>query len=1094
MEIITARPHRLTKELVRLVGEQAAAGGRCIVLVPSQETLHTELTLMEGLGADGFFTVDVLSPGRLRDLVFERGGRPAGRIYDERGKRMVLSAVLEEEQANLRVYGRAAEHGQQSLAAKLSETLAGLKRSGVDPERLQAMAAAGNEALNGKLEDIARVYARYKERMAGSLDAEDLLEEALRRMEPSGVLRGRHVFVSGFDILTPAFARELAGLAKAAASLTVLMETDANGAMDGALFAPVNFSLDRLCAEAAALGLEMKKTALKLPLDAPDDLQALEAGLCAAEPEVFHELPQHIQLRAASGIRREAHLACAEIRRLAAEGEPLEEVGVLYPAEGPYASLMASILPQYGIAAYTAEKRPAAAHPLSRFLLSALGARENGRWRMAEVAECLQSGFLPLAREEGDALCAYCEQMEIRGDGFGRPFRWRTGEQMTEEALAAVEESRRRAAEPLMRLHERLGKSKTADEAIGAVLALLDEVDAQRTLETLQRELEAIGFGSEAQDCAQIWNALMETLDQLHTALEGCASPGRLTRRLLESGLTALELSALPPAGGAVLCGSIGNLRIGRVRRLFVLGMNDRATAPAAGMFTARERETLEQDGVHLGLGDRERDALDRLHMLQAMTSARETLYVSYSLSDESGAALREGEAVQALRRIFPALRVTGGLLSEELPELLCAPGPAALSLALALRDLPEEDGRYAPLCAALQATEEGKGALAVVRERAMNPPPRRVTRGQAERLYGLRHESASVSRLETFAGCPYRYFVQYGLRPAPERQAGVDAADLGTLYHEAVRRFVDEAMALPSFPKLSDTEIAALTGRVSEEVTEPLERSPLGETKRGEALRRRAGRTIERVSRRILQQITEGGFTPYALELAFGEQGLPPLTIALADGTHLHLRGRIDRVDVLTADGRSLRVIDYKSGQRRVDATRVYYGLQLQLLIYLAAALRAVPEARAAGFFYFQIADPNIKTDKRVAEEVEKELAKRFSLSGVTLSDVEIIRAQDRTHADRIKKDGTPGRGITAVDDEGMGRLLAFAQRKAAELYDASQSGVIDDDPYELPGTRENDVCTMCGLGAVCGFDPSRRQHRALKKKTMDDLTCGPV
>ena len=109
--------------------------------------------------------------------------------------------------------------------------------------------------------------------------------------------------------------------------------------------------------------------------------------------------PTAIELHAASGKRQEVYLAAARMRRLAAEGEDAAQMAVVYPKQSGYGPLLQNILPMYGLSAYVAEKRQAGAHPLSRFILSALTAI-SGNWRLADILECAQSGFLGLSQDE----------------------------------------------------------------------------------------------------------------------------------------------------------------------------------------------------------------------------------------------------------------------------------------------------------------------------------------------------------------------------------------------------------------------------------------------------------------------------------------------------------------------------------------------------------------------------------------------------------------------------------------------------------------------------------------------------------------------
>ncbi len=1095
MNVVTARPHRLLPFVVREIGRLTREGKPCMLLVPEQYTLQAEIDVLTGLHLPGSFLIDVLSPARLQSRVFERAGWPDRVIFDERGKRMVLSEIVQQEKDELALYRGAAESGAPGFIARLCALIADFKRSGLTALDVETRAQALSEesAARRKLMDAARLYAAYERRMAGQLaDAEDISLAMRERLARSQVADGQHVFVYGFDMLTPTFSAELLHLSTLCASLTLTLETDGEDAPDGRLFSAVNHSLDRFARMAREAGVPLSRARLDEPLPAPEDLREMERRLFAPGLPPAAAAPEHIALRAASGQRQEVHLLGAQIRRMLFSGEDPADIAVVYPPGSGYAPLLSSILPQYGVSAYVAEKRSAAAHPLCRYLLGALAVVSEG-FRAADVCECVQSGFTGLTDEEADALCAYMEDVGLRPGEARRPFAYAKG--ASEEELSQLNESRERVMRPLVAFSLALRDAYTADETIEAVIALLDAVDAFDRVDAMREELLAADMPVEAEDCAQVYGALMDTLDQLQTLLgwqQGRrGASGALVQRLLSEGLSALELSALPPTDGAVICGEIGNVRTARVKTLFALGMNDQSAPADGGLLTPDEQEQAERaTGAYLGMTAAERASLSQLDELKALTGAREALCVSYALSDETGRALREGAAAQALRRVFPSLSPRGGLAGEERREMLIAPGAALEALGVRLCDAA--DGREEPdeatleAYSALGATQEGRDALLSLTRALAKPLPRRLPGDLPRALYG--RDTMSVSRLETFAQCPYRHFVRYGLSPHETPEPGVDRAELGTLYHEAAERFTRAVTALPEFPNVDETSCDRLMDEAVAPLIEAWRASPLGASARGAALARRIAKTARRTGRNILSQFSGSGFRPLHTELVFGQNGVAPITLEMHDGTFLYLRGRIDRVDALAEDGRVIRVIDYKSGVKRFDPTMAYWGIQLQLLLYLSAALARLPGARAAGFFYCRIADPTIKTPSRVREEVERQLAKKLSLSGISLSDVSILRAQGASHAAMVTKDGQPSARHRAslADEETLSSMLAFARRKAVSLAEAAYAGEIDDAPAQYGAYC---ACDGCDYAPVCGFDPARKPRRRIEKKTVDDL-----
>lgn len=1094
MKIITARPHRLLGEIVRQIGERERRGENVMLLVPSQYTLQAELEIMERLKLNGSFLIDVLSPARLQGRIFERAGQPQRVAFDERGKRMILSEIIEQEKEWLTVYRAAAERGAAGFTAKVSALIADLKRSGKTPGEIEAAVEALPEenAVRAKLMDVTRLYTAYAQRMAGELaDAEDISQEMRQRMARSGVLAEQHVFVYGFDMITETFARELLEMDAASASLTLAVETDSNSAPDGRLFAPVNFSLTRLEKLAGERGTAVQRERLPAEAREPDDLGAMEKGLYALGQPPYQGVPEHIELHAASNMRAEVHLVGARMREMAAQGAAVAEMAIVYPKGSGYPPLLASILPMYGIKAYIAEKRPALAHPLCRFMLASLAVVSDG-WRTADVIECVQSGFCPVTQQEAEALAAYAEGVDLRGEAWKRPLTYVP--EGDEEELAALEEARQRVTTPLLAFSRALNAAETADDTVAAVVALLDAVGAYDRLLAMRQELMEADFVPEAEDCAQVYGALMETLDQLHTLLGGQSASARVAGRLLEEGLSALELSALPPADGAVICGAIGNVRTAEVETLFALGMNDAAGGAENALLSAAERDRAQEaTGAYLGMTPSERAAMEQLDELKTLGGARARVIVSYALADETGRALREGTAVQALRRLFPALPVTGGLARQEQEQMLVSPAAALdvigvhIGLAAEGKETLSEQDKQA--YAALVRSEAGREGLLNVTRNLLTPPERRLNATRARVLYG--RPVMSVSRLETFARCPYRHFVRYGLAPQAELEPGVDRAELGTLYHEAVERFTRAVTAEPDFPEVDAARCDALMDEAVGPLIAQWRASPLGASQRGEAIARRVAKTARRAGHSVVAQFADSRFRPLSTEMVFGQNGVAPIALELADGSLVYLQGRIDRIDVLGGDGetKSIRIVDYKSGSTRFDPTMAYWGLQLQLLLYLAAALAQLPGMQAAGFFYCRIDDPIVKSEARVKAEIEKSIAKRLGLKGISLADVAILSAHGGEQAGMVTKDGQLNRRSSAsmVNPEGMNRVIGFARRRAAELAGGAYAGMIDDSPAEW-GQGMN-ACQACDYAAICGFDPAIKKRRRLAKKTMEDL-----
>ena len=358
----------------------------------------------------------------------------------------------------------------------------------------------------------------------------------------------------------------------------------------------------------------------------------------------------------------------------------------------------------------------------------------------------------------------------------------------------------------------------------------------------------------------------------------------------------------------------------------------------------------------------------------------------------------------------------------------------------------------------------------------------------KAWRLFG--RDAVSISRLEEFAACPYRHFIHYGLSPVERRNFTFEADDRGDFFHAALSAFTTVASQTDAWPdRMEEADVDAVMDTVVEPLMAQWADGPLGEDARTRALGRRYAETVKRAAWLFTRHMRNSRFTTQGTEVAFGEPGgLPPVMLELSDGSRVALRGKIDRIDRYEGDqGVYLRVVDYKSSAQRLEPSRMWYGLQLQLLLYLKAAT-AAGTGEPAGAFYFTVSDPMCDSVQDLKAAAEAAIAKELRLKGVVLADAEVISAMDAEEPGfSVEKvfnaDGTVSRNATAVDREEMGALLRHAQKLAAELAGQIRGGRIAAQPAAL---GEWNACLYCEYKGVSGLDP-KVEDTARKLPQMD-------
>lgn len=1087
LRIVMGRTGRLwpsvTETATRAIHEKRSF----LLIVPEQYTLKAERDLMASLHLPGLFYLSVLSPSRFQKLVFERAGKPGRAMLNAQGRRVAVAKALSARQAQLTYYVRAAE--RPGFVSSVADLMSSFRQEGVTNEGLQAAAEHTEDTvLRGKLHDVALVMGDYEALLGDKLtDAEAAHAEMLRRLRNAHVLDGACVAFYGFDVLTPPLRDLMAACAPLADDTLVTLVGDKEQAEDGYAFQPVLKSARRLMKMMEERGQRCGFSFLPdTPLDAPAPIRHLERHFLGFERPVLPGPVQGVRLLAASTPHAEAEFVCQTVLHHIEKGVDPEDIFVLAGDLAPYGTLLQSRLNAYNVPCYVSGKTQVASHAVVRLLLSALRCLSDN-WQADDVEDMLASGFTGLDEMACWLLRRYIQSYDIKGKMWSRPFT-RGGE----DERAQAEALRQKLVPPVLALHASLKNAGSAAEAIQAVLAYLETLKVYDAAARLEEELNIKGMPEAAAWTRQVWTKLMETFEQMELVLGDERIPIARFATWLEAALEDIEVSALPPAAGCVQVGEIGRVPMGKPKVVFLLGLND-------GFLTQQEDALLNDDEMqavedsvqkHIRLNAPEKEKMRLLDLWKAMAAPGEHLYISYPLADDTGAAQRPLSRLAAVKQLLPGLVEEGGAFFTGRASGPLAPGPA-LERAAELLKTGGMDDQWRAAWTWL-STEDGwrEKAMGVMAAARGEAPARPLMPKDADRLFRL--DTTSVTRLETFASCPYRHFVMHGLRPEEKKEWRVRRNDAGVFYHSALELFAKRAAEDKDWPNVTRERCDEMVEEAVAPLIKEWAEQPFGDTERARAVSASYLETCRRAAWNLTVGFRFSAFRPKALEMAFGEgDGQRPILLKLTDGTVVKMRGKIDRVDTCESAGETyLRIVDYKSGSTSFSASDVYAGLQLQLLIYLRAALAAEKGAQPAGLFYQKVDNPLLSEEKDISlEEAESKISRALKMSGLALSDFDVYKLMDSRDPPLsvdglFNKDGQPGKNKPVASGEEMDALMRFAFKKAASLAEDMRLGTVE----ALPLQDKNGFgpCAYCEYQGICRRDPLLSQ-KTRRKENMD-------
>lgn len=1080
-----------------------------ILLVPEQFTLQAERDLVESLRLPGIMRVEVLSLSRIARRVMDEVGGRTRTLLNEQGKCMVLRKILEESQGDLGVYRKAAL--QPGFVSKLSEWIAEMKQQDIAPRDLMLEGTQDSPGmlLADKLKDLTCIYERFNQYLAGRyIDSEDSLNLVIEKIPSARFLKGARVWIDNFTTFSSQSLKMIEQLMLLTEDTAVSLTLDFMGeGRDRELFSLSRQSYNRLHDIAALHGLE--EEICYVPQGAAEagraaELLHLETELYAYPYRVYSDEAAAVNIFAAMNIPGEVENAALQILALARDrGYRYKDIAVVCHDMDTYGSLIKRVFAEYNLPIFIDEKRTIMENPLVELVLAAVDVIAGG-YRYEDVFRYIKTGFTGCDDSECDRLENYVLRYGIRGTLWKEPFCH--GE---EAVLESINDTRDRVIKPLHTLEGRLHQAENYAGFTRALFELLEDLHIPDQLTamiadlSLEKEYELAGENS------QIWNVTLETFDQVVEILGDQQANLKEFRRILEAGLASCELGLIPTTVDQILVGNIQRSKSHDIKALFILGVND-GVLPAGkdpgGLLSLEEKESIQQCGLDMGMSRELQTIEENFLIYSALAKAGQYLWLSYALADVEGKALRPSLLIERFQQLFPRLQLHNDI-EKQCEELAFVGTPPSTLKFLAENLRLQLDGGSVPdywwaVYAWYSRQPRWQGTLEAMGQALFHRnQPGSIAARTARRLYGD-PLVASVSRLEQYAGCPFAHFVQYGLRPQERKLYEIKAPDLGDLFHQALLHFADRLNKDKlDWHSLQQHHCVQLMDGIMDELLPAHGEGIFLSSHRYRFL----GGRLKEISRRaiwtICRHIQQGEFTPWGYEVRFGRGGLlPPVTVELPDGEKVYVEGRIDRVDLFGADNEVYaRVIDYKSGMQDFDLSDVYYGLSLQLLVYLKAVLAGPGDEKGvwqpAGVFYFRIDDPLVELDNDIVEEIEKKIAERLRMKGLVLEDARVIRALDGEISGYsqvipvgMNDQDEIYRNSSTLAAPGFAALLNHVEKLIGRLGEEILGGQIAIAPISSGSFRQ---CKYCSYRSLCQFDPlfEDNGYRYLPPLTGDEV-----
>lgn len=1055
-----------------------------IVLVPEQFTMQTQKDLVMMHERKGIMNIDVLSFARLAYRVFEETGGGGLPVLDDEGKNLILRKIAGDYESELKILG--GHMKKQGYISEVKSVISEFTQYDIGEDEIErVMESAGESSrLYYKLADIRLLYRGFTDYLREKyITKEELLDVLSREVEKSERLKNSTVVLDGFTGFTPVQDRLLGELMRHCREVIVTVTMDRR---ENPYVYEHPYQLFALSKQMVTSLLQIAKQN-KIPVEESvelydhvpwrfkeqEALAFLEKHLFRYGAGAYEKEQEQVKLHLAKNPREEAYAVAEQVRRMMREdGYRLRDIGVIVSDMDVYADHLKQAFIKYDIPFFMDHKRSILLNSFVEYIRSVLHMAEQS-FSYESVFRFLRTNLAGFTYEEIDELENYVIGLGIKGYKHWQEKWTRKLKGMAQEDLDKMNHYRRQLVEKVDGLIYVLRqRRKTVADITRAIYEFMVQENLQVRLAEQEELFKAKGELALAREYAQIYRIVIELFDKFVELLGD--EEVRLSEycKLLDAGLEEARVGVIPPEVDQVVIGDMQRTRLKDIKALLFAGAND-VYLPGAllrtGLLSELDREKFAREKLTLSADGKEKAYVQKFYLYLNLTKPSEKLDIYYSKVSADGKSVRPSYLIQELQKLFPKLKVRDEeryLKEQELTE--------NIGFDRMIREFVqkrhETDGAWCELYSWYKKNPKWQEKVERFLEAGYyRKPLDALTEEAAKRLYGEEFET-SITRMERFAVCAFSHFLTYGLGLREREEYDFQAADLGNVCHRALERFSYKVeRETGDWLKLTEEQRNQYVEESVEEAIADYGNSILYSSSRNAYLIVRMKRMLEKTVWALTKQLAAGDFKPSAYEMRFAN-------------------GKIDRVDTCEdGDCIYVKVIDYKTGSKSFDVTALYHGLQLQLMVYMDAALQLEQkkhpekEILPAGVFYYRIQDPLI--DRPKEGEERESILKELKPDGMISLEKEVLEHLDHCMVGessvipvKYNKNGSLSKSSKAASAQDFYLMMKYAVNKVEEIRQKILSGDVKVNPYRR-GTETS--CDYCSYRQICGFDTKMEGYR---------------
>lgn len=1062
-----------TTYLLEKIKETTDAGKKAVLLVPEQASFAAEKKVLETFGPVVSSNIQVMNFSRLMVLLNISSDEDVKEPSDF-SELLILYTAMKSIKDQLKIYN--VDRVSTALCKNLLDLKNELELYDIDYVKLENIQDE-NKVFVDKVKDLSIIFSAFEaiksKTFPGAKSAEKLLLEKLSNLN---LYSGYTLFVDDFYGFSESKYKVIEELIKQCDDSYFSLCLDPN--FDDEVIFENNYSTYLRLKDIAKKNncKIIKKNMTEFVGYKTESLAKLSENALSPISNIFEKDCPEISILNAENISKECDFVACEIKRLLREEQyRYNDIAVVTADYSKYENDLKSSFNKYKIPFFEDNRKSILTQPLCIYILKVLEICAYGYSRDA-VVSLLGTNLTDIDSSDLYDFENYLYQWEIDKNDFLSPFLENpygaTDKNFddSKQILKKFNEIRLKIVSPIENL-----KAKLKDADLSAVsIAIYEYMQEVKLSENFKNLVFSSNFSEiDINNQNQIWEKMIELIEDLHSIEIDFYPTLRELPEIFKIGFEYMSFASIPKHIDEITLGKVDRIRTDSVKAIFIIGaVEGEFPSDFRNFFALSNRDRMKlSEKTGKKVFDNEYYSSENYFLsYKAMTSASDKLYVSYPIltSNENN----EPSILYSFLDInYPKCRKIN---LNEMPLTNFVESDVSALETLCLLNFSESELKK-ELLKELPKFEEYESIKDYLH--SITPPFDFDLKNQnnIDNLFGDKF-NLSASKIEKYFLCPYQYFLNYKLKLRKVEKATLNPRLLGNVVHMSLEKIfrdysvvTKDGVSIDKIKNFTKEDIENIVPKITKSVFVSLFGPIDIKKKRTIALLENKIRVIENILINIVDELNNSKFIPSDFEFDLGEN---PTEIEYKDGKKVNIVGKIDRIDIYETEGKKyIKIVDYKTGLKKLNLDELPAGQSLQMLLYLFVLLskNTYENAYPAGVMYYPANNPNISLEYGYTNEIlEKKRAEKEQISGIFVNNADVLSALgNNLEKYGIKNEKRGSYKNPLISSEELSEKKELLNEIVSKMIEKLKEGKIS--PKPLYVNKQSDTCDYCDYKDAC-------------------------